>query len=193
MTTANEIHVPVGMPVEIGLRSADVIHSFWVPQLHGKVDVVPGQENRIRILATKAGRYRGECAEFCGEQHAHMVLYVVADPPEQFYRWVADQRAAAPEPQTAEQRRGRDVFETKACVVCHTIRGTRANATVGPDLTHLASRATIASGSYPNNAGYLSAWVTHAQSLKPGAAMPDLTVFSGDELRSLVAYLESLK
>lgn len=193
VTTANEIHIPVGFPVEIALHSKDVIHSFWVPQLHGKVDVVPGQENRIRLVASRPGRYRGECAEFCGEQHAHMALWVVADPPDQFNAWMAHQRQPAPAPVTETQRHGQELFESRACVLCHTIRGTGAAGTIGPDLTHLASRETIAAGSFPNNHAYLSAWVTNAQSLKPGAGMPDLTVFKGEELHELVEYLRYLK
>lgn len=193
VTTANELHIPVGLPVEIALRSTDVIHSFWVPQLHGKVDVVPGQENRIRLVASQPGRYRGECAEFCGEEHARMALFIVADRPEEFSRWVAHEREPAAEPANTLQARGRDLFEARACVLCHTIRGTGAKGTIGPDLTHIAGRRTLASGYYPNNDAYLSAWVTHAQSLKPGAEMPDLTVFNGDELRALVQYLRHLR
>lgn len=193
MTTANELHIPIGLPVEIALRSVDVIHSFWIPQLHGKVDVVPGQENRIRIVASRPGRYPGQCAEYCGEQHAKMLLTIVAEQPEQFTQWMNEQRAPARQPVTIAEKHGRDLFEGRACVLCHTIRGTGANATIGPDLSHLASRATIASGAYPNNDAYLSAWVTHAQSLKPGAEMPDLTVLDGPQLHDLVAYLRSLR
>jgi len=193
MTTANEIHIPVGLPVEIALKSGDVIHSFWVPQLHGKVDLVPGQENHIRIVAGQPGEFRGQCGEFCGEQHAHMILHVFADSPEDFRKWVAAQRAPAREPMTAQQKRGHDLFMTKACVLCHTIRGTPAGGTVGPDLTHIGSRTTIAAGAYPNNLAYLNAWITHAQSLKPGAQMPDLTVFSGEDLHAVAAYLQSLQ
>lgn len=193
MKTANEIHIPVGFPVEIALVSRDVIHSFWVPQLHGKVDVVPGIENRIRLVAGRPGRFRGQCSEFCGAQHAHMALWIVAEPPEEFNRWMLAQRAPAHEALTEQQRRGRELFETRACVLCHTIRGTRAKATIGPDLTHIASRRTIASGVFPNNKAYLTAWVTHAQSLKPGVVMPDVTDFTGEELQALVAYLQHLQ
>jgi len=193
MTTANEIHIPVGLPVEISLKSGDVIHSFWVPQLHGKVDLVPGQDNRIRIVASQPGEYRGQCAEFCGEQHAHMILHVFADTPEAFRAWMTAQQAPARAAMTPQQKQGEDLFMTRACVVCHTIRGTPAFGKVGPDLTHIASRGTIAAGSYPNTKAYLMAWITHAQSLKPGAQMPDLTIFNGDDLHAVTAYLMNLK
>jgi len=193
MMTANELHIPVGKPVDVVLHSNDVIHSFWIPQLHGKVDVVPGQENRIRLLATTPGRYRGECAEFCGEEHARMAIWVTADSPQDYAKWMAGQRAPAAQPATAEQARGETLFQTRACVLCHSIRGTAAHGTVGPDLTHIGSRPTIAAGFYPNNDAYLTAWVTHAQSLKPGAKMPDLTVFTGQDLHDLVAYLRHLQ
>jgi cytochrome c oxidase subunit 2 len=190
--TANEIHIPTGRAVDIDLTSVDVIHSFWVPTLHGKVDLIPGQLNRIRIQADHPGVFRGQCAEYCGEQHAHMILLVVAQTPDDFERWLDTQRKPGAEPATAQQQHGRDVFLSHACVVCHTIRGTGALATVGPDLTHIGSRLGIAANALPNNDANLSAWVTHAQSLKPGSAMPNLTQFSGEELRDLVAYLRNL-
>jgi cytochrome c oxidase subunit 2 len=191
--TANEIHIPAGRPVDIRLETSDVIHSFWVPRLHGKVDLVPGFSNRIRIQADQPGVYRGECAEFCGPQHAHMILLVQADAPADFERWLERMRAPGAAPQAAAAVRGQQVFMASACPLCHTVRGTTALGTVGPDLTHIAARQAIASNSFPNSRAYLAAWVTHAQAMKPGAQMPDLTAFSGDDLLALVTYLEELK
>ncbi len=191
-TTANEIHIPVGRPVDIELQTADVIHSFWVPTLHGKVDLIPGQPNYIRIEADHPGVFHGQCAEYCGEQHAHMLLLVVAQPEPEYEAWVNQQLQPAAEPTTQEAMHGRDVFMSAACSLCHRIRGTDALGAVAPDLTHLASRRGIASDSYDNNAGNLEAWITHAQSLKPGAAMPDLTAFNGADSRALVAFLQQL-
>lgn len=193
VTTANEIHLPVGRPVEIELLSYDVIHSLWVPRLHGKVDLVPGHVNHVVLQADAPGIYPGACAELCGKQHANMRLLVVADQPEAFERWLAGQRAVAREPGTAEQTRGRDVFQQAACPLCHTVRGTRALATVGPDLTHLASRRTLGSASLPNDVATLHAWVVDAPSLKPGVRMPALHEFTGPQLHDLVAYLRSLE
>lgn len=193
VTTATEIHVPVGRPMTIALRTADVIHSFWVPKLHGKVDLIPGQTNFIRVQADRPGTYQGECAEFCGEQHAHMRLMVVADTPEQYQRWLTQMRADAAEPTDALAKRGQDVFLSQACALCHTIRGTLAQGGVGPDLTHVGSRLTLAGGQLTNTPGNLGAWVTSAQNLKPGAQMPNLATLDGSDLRALIAYLESLK
>lgn len=191
--TANEIHIPVGRPVNIELKSADVIHSFWVPELHGKFDVIPGTTNRIRIQADREGTFRGECAEFCGEQHAHMILLVVAQDADDFDAWMRAQRAHASEPNTAAEFRGKELFVTGACGMCHTISGTDAHGNVGPDLTHMAGRRGIAANALENNTANLAAWVTHAQSLKPGAKMPDLAQYSGEDLRSIVAYLQHLR
>lgn len=192
-TTANEIHIPVGKPIDIELTTQDVIHSFWVPRLHGKVDLVNGQRNYIRIQADQPGNYQGQCAEYCGEQHAHMMLLVVAQPEEEYNAWLAQQRNPAPEPTDGEALHGRDVFMGAACAFCHSIRGTEAHGHVAPDLTHLASRQRIASNFLDNNRANLEAWVTHAQSLKPGNEMPDLTAFNGQDLRALVTYLQTLK
>lgn len=191
--TANEIHIPVGRPVNIQLESADVIHSFWVPSLHGKVDAVPKWTNYIRIEADHPGTYRGTCAEFCGAQHAHMGITVVADPPDQYEAWLDGQRKVAALPQGEDAKRGAELFQSGPCANCHMIRGTLAGGTVAPDLTHLASRQTIAAHSFPNNTAYLAAWVTHAQSLKPQSQMPDITQFNGQQLRDLVTYLQQLK
>lgn len=191
--TANEIHIPAGKPVTIELKSADVIHAFWVPTLHGKVDMIPGHPNFIQIEASNPGNYPGECGEYCGEQHAHMRLLVVAQSPEEFEAWRQGQLQPAQTPTAPDAVAGEQVFLTGPCSMCHEVRGTAAGGHVAPDLTHLASRQMIAANSYPNNTAYLEAWVTHAQSLKPGAQMPNLTEFSGTQLQELVAYLQQLK
>ncbi len=192
-TTANEIHIPVGQPVNIELISRDVIHSFWVPTLHGKVDLVPGHPNFIRIEADHEGSYNGTCAEYCGAQHAHMRLLVVAQQPEDYQAWVQQQLKPGVEPTGEDAKRGEQVFMAGPCSMCHQVRGTLAGGRVAPDLTHIGSRNYIAANSYPNNDAYLEAWVTHAQSLKPGVAMPDLTQFNGQQLRDIVAYLRQLQ
>ncbi len=189
---ANEIHIPVGTPIDVELRAHDVIHSFWVPRLHGKVDLVPGVVNRIRIQADQTGVYRGQCAEYCGTQHAHMILYVVAHSPADYERWLQHAREPAAVPADDVTARGQQVFMTKQCVLCHNIRGTDAHGLVGPDLTHIGARIGIAANTLPNDPGSLEAWATHAQSLKPTAQMPNITAFSGTELRALVTYLRSL-
>ena len=192
--SANEIHIPVGRPVELELRSYDVIHSFWVPRLHGKVDLVPGDVTRIRVQADSPGLFEGQCAEYCGPQHAHMAILVVADPPADYAAWLAHLRAPAAETRLqSPASEGQRVFTEHQCVLCHTIRGTVARGTIGPDLTHFAARRGLAANSLPNSRGPLSAWVTHAQSLKPLAQMPNLTILTGQEQQALVAYLESLK
>jgi cytochrome c oxidase subunit 2 len=185
-TTANEIHIPVGEPVELVLTTADVIHSFWIPALHPKKDMIPGQENTLTIEADEPGRYRGSCAEFCGLQHANMGVFVVADP--EFDSWLAGQADSAVDTETE----GRDVFLGSTCVGCHTIRGTTADARVGPDLTHVASRDTLFAGRVNNTREGLMAIITDPQSVKPGVAMPP-TDLSASELDSLVDYLESLE
>jgi cytochrome c oxidase subunit 2 len=191
-TTANEIHIPAHRPVGIELRSRDVMHSFWVPGLHGKVDLIPGFPNFIRIEAGSAGNYRGQCAEYCGAQHAHMRLLVVAQEPDEYQAWLRQQRQPASEPTSPDAVAGEQAFLSGPCSLCHQIRGTVAGGTVAPDLTHIASRQNIAGNSFPNNTSYLEAWVTHAQSLKPEALMPDLTQFNGKQLRDLVTYLQQL-
>ena len=190
---ANELHIAAGTPIDIRLRTHDVIHSFWVPRLHGKVDLMPGYDNRIRIQADQTGLYRGECGEYCGPQHAHMILLVDVQPQAEFDAWLAGARQAAKPPADPFAARGQQIFMTSACVLCHTIRGTAARGNVGPDLTHFGSRRMLAANSYPNRTGYLAAWVTHAQTMKPDAQMPNITAFTGDDLRAVVAYLEGLK
>src|SRR5919204_734639 len=192
MTTANEIHVPVGKPVKFELQSTDVIHSFWVPNLHGKKDLVPGHPTTTWFTAERAGEFRGQCAEYCGEQHAHMRLVFVAEASAQFDRWLAAQKKSAPEPTTTSTQRGRDIFLSSQCVMCHRIQGTNARATLGPDLTHIASRKLIGAGALPNTRGYLAGWILNPQVLKPGTRMPP-TQLQADDLNALLDYLESLK
>ena len=192
VTTANEIHIPVGVPVAIKTTSRDVIHSFWVPNLHGKRDVLPGHVNSFWLQADRSGTYRGQCAEYCGLQHAHMALYVIAEPRDQFERWLETQRAPAAQPVTDAQRRGQQVFLSSSCVMCHTIRGTPAGARNGPDLTHLASRRFIVAGTLPNTRGNLAGWVLDPQGVKPGSRMPPNPLTPVD-LHALLDYLESLR
>jgi cytochrome c oxidase subunit 2 len=190
--TANELHIPVGEPVQIILRSNDVIHSFWVPQLHGKMDLVPGKTNNIWIEADEPGTYRGQCAEFCGVQHANMAFHVVAGDPSDFQAWIEGQQQPAEQLTDSILLRGQQVFLGSGCTYCHTIDGTSASSEVGPDLTHLASRQYIAAGVLPNNQGSLGGWILDPQGVKPGNLMPP-TRFEPNDLQALLAYLESLK
>ncbi|HEY4396108.1 MAG TPA: cytochrome c oxidase subunit II [Acidimicrobiia bacterium] len=192
IVTANELHIPVGQPVEIGLDSDNVVHSFWVPELAGKVDTIPGQRNVLRFTAEKAGAYLGVCAEFCGIQHAHMGFRVIAQSPGAFERWATAHAQPPLEPASELAADGALRFQRLPCAGCHTVRGTQAHGTVGPDLTDFGSRASIGAGAVANNASNLGRWVRHAQSVKPGALMPDLTL-SDDDVQALVAYLESLR
>jgi cytochrome c oxidase subunit II len=192
VTTANEIHIPVGVPVHFELSSQDVIHSFWVPELAGKLDMIPGQTNRFWLQADRAGEYTGLCAEFCGIQHAKMLLTVVAMPEAEFTAWVEQQRQPVTVPSGELAARGEQVFLDSGCAHCHTIRGTNATGDLGPDLTHLASRRTLGAGIVANNLGTLSGWVVDPQRIKPGNLMP-ATPMAGDELHALLAYLSSLE
>jgi cytochrome c oxidase subunit II len=192
VATANEIHVPVGRPVGIVLKSNDVIHSLWIPALHGKRDLLPGRENEIWIQADQAGFYRGQCAEYCGLQHAKMALTVVADLPDDFERWLSHMRGPAPAPTTDSQARGRDVVERGPCAMCHTVAGTLAGGRTAPDLTHVASRSAIGAGSIPNTRGNLAGWIADPQHIKPGNKMPPSGLAS-EELQALLDYLETLK
>jgi cytochrome c oxidase subunit 2 len=192
-STANEIHIPVGKQVQITLKSGDVIHSFWVPRLHGKLDAIPGHTNHLILEASEPGVYWGECAEFCGVQHAHMRLTVVAEPEAAFLAWVERQRQPARMPTEPRLVRGREAFEEYACGLCHTIRGTQARGGVAPDLTHFGSRLTIGAGTVPNTRARLQAWIVNAQGIKPGSRMPSLEVFDGETLNVLAEYLESLE
>jgi cytochrome c oxidase subunit 2 len=183
----------VGVPVRIRLLASDVIHSFWVPRLQGKLDLTPGDTNEIQLFAREPGSYRGQCAEYCGLQHAHMALTVVAEPMAAFRAWVADQQQPArpgADPLAAE---GAAAFAGAACALCHTVRGTDAHGQVAPDLTHVGSRVSIAAGTLPNHVGTMEAWITNAQSVKPGALMPSMTTFDGRTLRAVATYLTSLK
>jgi cytochrome c oxidase subunit 2 len=189
--TANEIHIPVGAPVKVRLHGADVIHSFWVPKISGKTDAIPGRTNVTWLRANAPGRYRGQCTEFCGFQHAHMQLDVVAQSPTEFETWRQQQLAPAPEPTTPEQMRGRAFVEYR-CGLCHAVRGTTAGALAGPDLTHLMSRSEIAAGTLPTNAGTVAAWIRTSQALKPGNLMPNQNM-TGPELADTLAYLELLR
>jgi cytochrome c oxidase subunit 2 len=191
-TSANEIHIPVGEPVDIELVSRDVIHSFWVPSLQGKVDLIPGVDNRVRVEASRAGIYHGQCAEYCGAEHGRMRLLVVADEPAQYRTWLARERAAAVAPTSAAAQRGADVFVSSSCALCHAVRGTSALGRIGPDLTHLAARRMIAANTLPNDAAGLTTWIPHAQALKPGTQMPNTSLDPAD-LASLVAYLRELQ
>ncbi|MDQ3887403.1 MAG: cytochrome c oxidase subunit II [Actinomycetota bacterium] len=190
--TANEIHVPVGQPVRLRLQTADVIHSFWVPQLMPKVDLVPGRVNEMWLLADEPGVYRGQCAEYCGLQHAHMAFRVVADPPERFAAWMQQHRRPAPPPEDPLAARGRTVLETTACATCHTVRGTTASGEAGPDLSHVGSRDRLAAGAIPNDFGHMSGWVSNSQTVKPGNLMPPQPL-SPDDLRAVVTYLQGLE
>jgi cytochrome c oxidase subunit 2 len=190
--TANEIHVPVGRPVVLKAQSRDVIHSFWAPNLQGKRDLIPGYVTAIWIQADRPGVFRGQCAEFCGKQHAHMAFDVIAQPEAEFEQWRAHMRENAQEPQSDEERRGRDIFMRDRCSSCHTIRGTEAGGLVGPDLTHIAARQTIAAGTLPNTPDHLGDWIRDSQSIKPYNQMPPAS-YSRDDLDALVAYLASLR
>jgi cytochrome c oxidase subunit 2 len=189
--TANELHIPVRTPVRVEVRTADVIHSFWVPELNRKIDTIPGTTNAIELDADAVGSYRGQCAEFCGVQHAHMGLVVVAEPAAQFRQWLAGQARPAAPPATAAARRGQELFTSAGCQSCHAIRGTAASGDVGPDLTHLASRKTLGALAIPNTREYLRSWIVGSQQVKPGNQMPDLDL-APDRLDDLTAYLEGL-
>ena len=190
--TANELHLPLAQKAHIELRSDDVIHSFWVPNLSGKRDMIPGRVNQIELTPRRAGKFRGTCAEFCGLQHAKMSLMVYVDENKNFASWRSAQLAAAPAPSGELLEHGKRYFETTTCAMCHTINGTTAHSLAGPDLTHLASRSTIAAGALPLNAGSLAAWLSDPQRQKPGTNMPTIDI-EPDDLNALVAYLLSLK
>lgn len=192
VTTANQLHVPTDAEVRVDLASEDVIHSFWVPELAGKVDLVPGRDTRLSFTASQPGTYAGYCAEFCGLQHAWMKFEVVASPADEFGAWIDRTAQPAREPATAAQRRGREVFTSNSCVGCHAIRGVAEQGDAGPDLTHLASRDEIGAGILPLDRDNLAAWVANAQAIKRGAKMPPQTL-TEQELDDLVAYLQHLE
>lgn len=190
--TANEMHIPVGQPVLIKLTTADVIHSFWAPELQAKMDLLPGQTNTTWIQANTPGIYRVECAEYCGVQHAHMSMMIVAEAEEQLAAWLTHQQQDAPIVTDPVLLQGQQVFMGSACVYCHTIRGTTASGQLGPDLTHLGSRLTIGAGILPNTRGHLAGWVINAQAMKPGNRMPPMYL-DASSLHTMLAYLESLE
>jgi cytochrome c oxidase subunit II len=191
-TTANEIHLPAGQPVEIGLDSDNVIHSFWVPELAGKVDTIPGQHNVLRFTPETPGTYRGECAEFCGIEHARMGFLVVVQTPADYARWVARQQPTPLPPDREAAAEGQMVFMRQSCAGCHTIRGTQAQGTVGPDLTDFGGRQTIGGDTVLNTPNNLAGWISDAQLFKRGALMPPIQL-SGPDLNNVVSYLEGLK
>jgi len=190
--TANEIHIPAKTPVRLEVQTADVIHSVWVPELNRTIDTIPGRTNVIELDAARAGVFRGQCDEFCGVQHAHMAFLVIAQPGPAFRRWLARQERPAEAPADALARQGEQLFLGGSCQQCHAIRGTSASGNVGPDLTHLADRETLAAVTIPNKPSYLAGWITGSQDVKPGNQMPDIAL-SPRQLRQLVAYLEGLK
>ena len=190
--TANEVYVPVGRPVSIDLKSTDVIHSFWVPQMGGKVDMNPGHVNHVRFFPLKTGRYLGECSEFCGVQHGRMRFLFIVTTPEKYSAWMHDQRLPARQPTGAEAVAGGQLIQTIACGSCHTIRGTLMTGTAGPDLTHFGSRSGIAAYVLPNTPQNLLTWLQDPQKVKPECKMPQIPL-PLQEQQQLVAYLEELK
>jgi cytochrome c oxidase subunit 2 len=192
IVTANELHIPVDQPVQLRLQSADVIHSYWIPQLNGKTDVIPGRTNTLTLYAETPGTYLGQCAEFCGIQHAWMLLRVIAMPRSAFDAWVAVQQQPAAAPATVAARQGQQVFLNHTCIDCHTIGGTPAQSPIGPDLTHFGSRETLAAGVLANTPANLRRWLRDPQTVKPGSLMPRIPL-SEDEIDALATYLEGLR
>jgi cytochrome c oxidase subunit 2 len=193
VTTANEIHIPVGQPVTLQLTSDDVMHSFWVPQLHGKLDLIPGRTNTLWLQADEPGTYWGLCAELCGVQHAKMLFVVVAKPPTELADWLSQQAQPATIPSEAMAERGFQVFMEANCDECHVIQGTEADGELGPDLTHFADRLTLGAGAARNSRGNLAGWIVNPHGLKPGNLMPAAADISGEDLQALLAYLETLQ
>ena len=190
---ANELHIPVGRPVLVDMVSEDVIHSFWVPKLGGKMDMVPGRTNRLRLQADKAGVYGGQCAEFCGGAHALMGFVVVAHEPADWQRWLDARLAPAPAALSVEALRGRTLFSQVGCAACHRVGGTDAQGISGPDLTHVGSRRSLGAGILPNTRATLTGWIGDSQSIKPNNRMPSYRALNAAELHALAAYMESLK
>lgn len=191
-TTANELHVPVGEPIKLLLKSDNVIHSFWVPNIQGKTDMMPGRVNVTSLVADEPGVYRGQCAEYCGAQHALMAFLFVAETPDEFADWLEHQKQPAATLETAQAVQGRKVFSDSGCADCHTIRGTQADGKEGPDLTHIAGRRMLAAATVPNRIGHLGGWITDPQHIKPESLMPS-TELPPDDLQSLLSYLGSLE
>jgi cytochrome c oxidase subunit 2 len=192
VATANEIYLPVGQPIEIRLETADVNHSFWVPQLAGKMDLIAGQPNTLRFTIDMAGVYRGQCAEFCGLQHAHMAFRIIAESPGDFARWMLHEQQISTLPLSDLASRGQVAFTSSACAGCHTVRGTPAQGTIGPDLTNIGERAGLGAETIVNTPSNLRKWIEDPGHFKPGAKMPPATN-SGDDLDAIAAYLEGLK
>jgi cytochrome c oxidase subunit 2 len=192
MLTANEIHIPIGRPVVLKVTSRDVIHSFWAPNLQGKRDLIPGYTTAIWLQADRPGVFRGQCAEFCGLQHAHMAFDIVAEDEPAFARWLDAMRQPAPQPDSDLEKRGRDVFMAGRCAGCHAIRGTDAHGQVAPDLTHVATRSTIGAGTLPNTSEHLRDWIRDPQRSKPGNQMPP-NPLAAEDLQALLAYMGTLR
>lgn len=190
--TANELHIPVRTKVNVVATTADVIHDFWVPELNRKIDMIPGHPNRVELYSDSVGVFRGQCAEFCGLQHAHMSMKVFVQPPAQYRAWLANMAGPARTPATPLQRSGENTFLTQQCSSCHMIRGTSAHGVIGPDLTHLATRTSLAADTIPNDRGSLAGWILDPQHVKPGNDMPGLNL-TGSQAQAVLAYLESLR
>jgi cytochrome c oxidase subunit 2 len=193
IVAANELRIPVDRPVELVLSTSDVIHSFWVPSLAGKVDMIPGRTTRLRLQTSEVGRFRGQCAEYCGGQHALMSLFVITQPVAAFDEWLLRESQAASVPTDPLLKRGYDAFFTGKCQECHAIRGTPAAGTRGPDLTHIGGRTSLAAGVLNNHIGTMAGWIAGAQDVKPGNLMPSMPIYSGEDLRALSAWLGSLE
>lgn len=190
---ANEIRLPVGEPVEFHLESPDVIHSFWIPSLAGKIDMVPGRVTRLAVTPTKTGIFRGACAEYCGTSHALMTFFTIVHEKNDFVRWLAHQQTDAALPVGSEAQRGRDAFLANGCGACHTVRGTPADGLIGPDLTHVGGRLSIGAGALPNSADNLHRWIARTAHIKPGVLMPHFGMLPADELRVMAVYLKGLQ
>jgi cytochrome c oxidase subunit 2 len=193
VVSANELRLPVGQPVELILSATDVIHSFWLPAIAGKRDMIPGRTNHLVLEVEEAGIYRGQCAEYCGGPHALMAFYAIAEPPGNFAAWLEREAGPAAEPEDPFLARGKALFLDSGCGACHTIRGTPADGQLGPDLTHLGNRHSLAAGILPNNVGTIAGWIADAQHIKPANRMPSFNTFTGRELRAIAAYLASLR
>lgn len=193
ITSANELHLPVGEPVDIALTSTNVIHSFWAPQVAGKLDMIPGRTNVMTVTATREGISRGQCAEYCGGAHALMAFHLVAQTPEDFARWLEAEAGPARAPEGAAAERGAELFTQAGCGACHAVRGTGARGMVGPDLTHVGNRHSLAAATLPNTRAAFANWIADSQHIKPENRMPAYAIFSDDQLADLAAYLEGLK
>jgi cytochrome c oxidase subunit 2 len=193
VASANELRLPVGRPVSIRLKSDNVIHNFWAPKLAGKLDMIPGRTNVLTLKVTEPGVSRGQCAEYCGGAHALMAFYVVALPEAEYRAWLAHEATVAQEPATEQQRRGRRLFLDNGCGGCHMVRGTPAAGTIGPDLTHVGSRMSLAAATLPNDAKAFARWIRDNQHIKPDNLLPPFRQFEDAELQAVAVYLESLK